>query len=160
MARKKRAESLTEYQKRRDFSVTPEPQGKPHAAERTNRFVVHKHSARSLHYDLRLEMDDHLRCWAIPKGPPLRAGIRRLAIPTENHPLEYLEFSGTIPSGEYGAGIVEIWDTGTFELDPRSKPQSELKLIFHGTRLKGPYVLIKTTLGDGSAWLCMKMKRK
>jgi bifunctional non-homologous end joining protein LigD len=157
MMRKKTEGSLTEYQKEHDFAPAPERRSRPQSVERMNRFVVHKHSARSAQYDLRLEMDDHLRCWAIPKGPPLRAGVRRLAIPTENHPLEYLAFEGTIPSG---AGLVEIWDTGTFKLDPRSALENELKLVFYGTRLKGLYALIKTTLGDGSAWLCIKLKQK
>ena len=156
---KKQSAPLASYRSRRDFSRTSEPRGEKLTHEQKNRFVVHKHAARSLHYDLRLEMHGVLRCWAVPKGPPLRSGVRRLAIPTEDHPVEYIDFVGTIPAGEYGAGTVEIWDHGTYELDPRSDLHKELKLFFHGSKLRGSYVLVKTLLGDGTAWLFMKMKK-
>lgn len=117
-------------------------------------FVVHKHAASHLHYDLRLEMDGVLKSWAIPKEPPLAAGVRRLAVQVEDHPLEYGTFEGTIPEGEYGAGKVEIWDKGTYELMDRKAD----KLIFdlHGERLKGAYVLVR--FKNVKNWLLFKKK--
>src|SRR5687767_1954987 len=107
MARKK----LTEYEKKRSFEKTPEPRGakKPKRTKR-NRFVVHEHHARRLHWDLRLERDGVLASWALPKGVPQDPKENRLAVHTEDHPLEYLEFEGEIPKGQYGAGRIEIWD--------------------------------------------------
>lgn len=104
-------------------------------------FVVQKHSASHLHWDFRLEMDNVLKSWAVPKEPPKESGIKRLAIQVEDHPLEYAKFSGTIPEGSYGAGKVEIWDSGKFEIIDK-KPN---KIIFtlHGKKMKGEYVILQ-----------------
>ena len=107
--------SLTEYQRKRDFRRTPEPKGTQPKKEETRRYVVHRHHATRLHWDVRLEMRGILASWAVPNGPPLEAGKRRLAVHTEDHPIEYLTFHGVIPDG-YGAGSMTIWDTGTYEL--------------------------------------------
>lgn len=118
------------------------------------RFVVHKHAARTLHYDLRLELDGTLRSWAVPKGPPEIAGVKRLAVAVDDHPLDYIDFEGTIPEGEYGAGRVEIWDKGTFDLDKRT--EKVIAVVFRGKLLKGDYRLIQT--GDKN-WLIFKTER-
>ncbi|AKB18614.1 MULTISPECIES: DNA polymerase ligase N-terminal domain-containing protein [unclassified Methanosarcina] len=149
---------LEEYAKKRDFKKTSEPpvneleksSGKPI-------FVVQRHDATNLHYDFRLEMDGVLKSWAVPKEPPKKAGIRRLAIQTEDHPLEYADFEGKIPEGEYGAGKVEIWDKGTFELLKRN--EKEITVTLEGEGLKGVYVLIRTNYGKkGKGWLFFKKK--
>lgn len=145
---------LEEYRKKRDFSITPEPKGE---VEQTglSRFVVQRHQATHLHFDFRLELDGVLKSWAVPKGPPEKPGVRRLAVQVEDHPVDYIDFQGTIPAG-YGAGEVEIWDKGTYDLHDRS----EDKLVFNlkGSRLTGEYALIRT--GDSRNWLLMKMGRR
>ena len=117
--------------------------------------MVQKHQASHLHYDFRLEMDGVLRSWAVPKGVPETAGIRRLAVRTEDHPMEYIAFTGTIPEGEYGAGTVEIWDSGTYVFEKREPDRLEFTL--NGEKLSGDYVLIHT---DGDNWLLLKRKKK
>src|SRR5713101_567275 len=107
--------SLTEYKKKRHFSKTPEPGPEKKRTKTGRLFVVQKHRATTLHYDFRLEVDGVLKSWAVPKGPPKTTKDRRLAVPTEDHPLSYINFEGTIPPGHYGAGKVEVWDTGTYE---------------------------------------------
>src|SRR2546429_7358084 len=109
------AGALKKYNQKRDFRSTPEPRGRIGRARREPRFVVQKHRASTLHYDFRLEADGVLKSWAVPKGPPRTAAERRLAVPTEDHPLSYIDFDGAIPAGEYGAGTVEGWDTGTYQ---------------------------------------------
>ncbi len=106
--------SLETYRRKRDFSRTPEPDGSLAPAP-GNRFVVQRHRATRLHYDFRLEIDGVLMSWAVPRGPSLRAGDRRMAARTEDHPLDYFDFEGVIPKGEYGGGDVVVWDWGTFE---------------------------------------------
>jgi len=147
---------LEEYEKKRHFEKTPEPftlgsyesVGKP-------TFVVQRHDARNLHYDFRLEMDGVLKSWAVPKQLPKEIGIKRLAIQTEDHPLSYADFEGEIPEGEYGAGKVEIWDKGTFELQKRE--EKEIVVTLHGEELKGNYILIRTKYGKGEkGWLFFK----
>ncbi len=145
---------LDEYRRKRKFGKTPEPAGEAGTGE-GNRFVVQKHQASHLHYDFRLEMAGVLKSWAVPKGVPETPGVRRLAVQTEDHPVDYIDFAGTIPEGEYGAGTVEIWDKGTYWLD--SKSDGELEFNLQGDRLKGDYVLVHT---DGKNWLLLKRKEK
>ena len=118
------------------------------------RFVVHKHKARRLHYDLRIQVGKNLRSFAIPKQPPLQAGIKRLAIDTGKREIAALNFEGIIPKGHYGAGTLKIWDKGTFEFE-KKKPK-EILFIFKGKKLKGRYNLIKTRFG----WLFIKSRKR
>ncbi len=144
---------LEEYQWKREFKETPEPKGKVEG-DGGNGFVVHKHQATHLHYDFRLEMEGVLKSWAVPKGVPVESGIRRLAVQVEDHPIEYLDFAGTIPEGEYGAGTVGIWDKGNFTLD--QKASNRLEFTLKGEKLSGDYVLIHT---EGKNWLLIKRKK-
>ncbi|MDO8506642.1 MAG: DNA ligase D [Candidatus Limnocylindria bacterium] len=145
--------SLTEYQRKRDFERTPEPKVKRPKATEVRRYVVHRHHATRLHWDVRLEMHGILASWAVPQGPPLEPGKRRLAVHTEDHPLEYLTFHGVIPDG-YGAGAMTIWDEGTYDLLKDSP--NEYKVRFHGTRLDGEWVLVQTKQNEGRDWLMIK----
>ncbi len=151
---------LEEYRKKRDFKETPEPApGNFKEAADKPIFVIQKHDASTLHYDFRLEIDGTLKSWAVPKEPPAKAGIKRLAIQTEDHPLEYAGFEGEIPEGHYGAGKVEIWDRGTFEL--KKFEEKEILFALEGERLRGDYVLIKTKFGkEGKGWLLFKKKEE
>lgn len=144
---------LEEYENKRHFKKTPEPPAiNSRKSSEKPIFVVQRHDARNLHYDFRLELDRVLKSWAVPKEPPKEAGIRRLAIETEDHPLGYADFEGEIPEGEYGAGTVEIWDKGTFELLKRE--EREIVVVLEGDKLKGIYVLIRTKYGKGEkGWL-------
>ena len=144
--------ALEAYQAKRHFGKTPEPKGKLEG-EGGNRFVVHRHQARQLHYDFRLEMDGVLKSWAVPKGAPTEPGVRRLAVQVEDHPVDYIDFAGRIPEGEYGAGTVEIWDKGEFEL--YKKAPDRLEFTLKGKKLSGDYVLIHT---GGKNWLFIKRK--
>lgn len=146
---------LDEYYKLRDFSKSPEPKGsvKPHAG---TIFVIHEHDASHLHYDLRLEMGGVLRSWAVPKEPPTKEGEKRLAIQTEDHPIEYADFEGTIPEGMYGAGTVRIWDKGEFVLE--SEKDKELLFELKGRKLNGRYAMIKTRFKGKDSWLFFKRK--
>ncbi len=151
---------LREYKKKRKFKKTSEPVGTLEE-ETKNRFVVQKHDASNLHYDLRLELTENisggdviLKSWAVPKGPPQKKGIKRLAIQTEDHPVDYIDFEGEIPEGEYGAGTVEIWDEGNFELLNRKKDLYDFKL--KGEKLKGNYVLVQPQSFKESQWLIFK----
>jgi DNA ligase D-like protein (predicted 3'-phosphoesterase) len=117
-------------------------------------FVVQRHQARHLHYDLRLEMDGVLKSWAVPKEPPLEPGVKRLAVEVEDHPLEYANFEGVIPEGMYGAGRVEIWDRGTYQLKHRSMDKIEFSL--NGEKMQGDYVLIRFKRNKN--WLLIKRK--
>ncbi|TMC30537.1 MAG: hypothetical protein E6J27_02645, partial [Chloroflexi bacterium] len=148
-----RSVSLTEYQRKRDFKRTPEPKGRQPKAVPSRRYVVHRHHATRLHWDVRLEMHGVLASWAVPQGPPLEGGKRRLAVHTEDHPLEYLTFHGVIPDG-YGAGTMTIWDEGTYDLLKDS--ESEYKVAFHGQRLEGEWVLVQTKQNEGRDWLMIK----
>jgi len=147
---------LEDYEKKRHFKKTPEPSASDfNKSSDKPIFVVQRHNARNLHYDFRLEMDGVLKSWAVPKEPPKEAGTRRLAIETEDHPLAYADFEGEIPAGEYGAGKVEIWDRGTFELLKRE--EREIVVTLDGEELKGDYVLIRTKYGKGEkGWLFFK----
>jgi bifunctional non-homologous end joining protein LigD len=154
--------SLEEYRRKRVFSKTPEPPDKP-SREEGNRFFIQRHSARRLHYDLRLEMDGVLKSWALPNGPTLDPAIKRLAVHVEDHPLDYGSFEGTIPSGNYGAGSVTLWDRGTYEwLGPKTPAQmwesGDLKLRFHGHKIVGEFALVRTNRAKGKDWLLIKKK--
>ncbi|MEM2940992.1 MAG: DNA polymerase ligase N-terminal domain-containing protein [Thermoproteota archaeon] len=119
-------------------------------------YVIQKHAATHLHYDLRLEMDGVLKSWAIPKEPEDKPGARRLAIQVEDHPLEYASFEGFIPEGQYGAGGVERWDFGNYELVKKTERSIEVEI--YGKRLKGRFILMKFEKAGGNAWLFFKKK--
>jgi bifunctional non-homologous end joining protein LigD len=163
-APKDAGQPLAAYRRKRDFAATPEPAGRQAAGKHRGpaRFVVHKHAARALHYDLRLEIGGVYASWAVPKGPSLDPAERRLAIHVEDHPLEYGEFEGTIPKGEYGGGTVMIWDRGTFT--PIGDAAAELaaghlKFVLDGTKLHGRFALVKMKPRPGQTqetWLLIK----
>src|SRR3954454_14939595 len=146
-------ERLKPYRKMRDFDRTPEPSGSERAAESKGglRFVVQRHRARRLHYDLRFEMSGTLASWAVPKGPTLDPKVRRMAVHVEDHPIEYFDFEGVIPAKQYGAGDVIVWDWGTWEpeaptLDGRkSVKEGELKFRLNGQKLKGRFTIVRTS---------------
>ncbi len=153
---------LEQYRHKRDFSATPEPSGEatPVATAAAPRFVVQRHRARRLHYDVRLEIDGVLVSWAVPRGPTLDPGVRRLAVHVEDHPLDYADFEGVIPHGEYGAGDVIVWDTGTYRLVKGDDALAELEagslhVEFDGTKLRGRVALVRTgrRTGEGPQWL-------
>src|SRR6266496_796599 len=148
---------LAEYKRKRDPRKTSEPFGN---AKRSKApiFVVQRHDARRLHYDFRLERDGALASWAVPKGVPLEPGQQHLAVHVEDHPLEYATFHGEIPKGEYGAGTVEIWDRGTYEL-VEEKPDGGLTVRLHGEKLDGTWTLVPAAL-DGSPknWLLLRKR--
>ncbi len=151
--------SLVEYQRKRDFSRTPEPSGTPQPTGQ-QRFVVQKHWARRLHYDFRLEMEGVLVSWAIPRGPTLNPAERRLAAHVEDHPIDYFDFEGLIPKGEYGGGTVMVWDWGTFGLEESTPGESlkrgEVKFRLEGQKLKGRYALVRTR--SEKDWLLIKKR--
>jgi len=156
--------SLKEYQKKREFAKTPEPKGKEISKSRGNRFVVQEHHARNLHYDFRLEIEDVLKSWAVPKGVPIEVGIKRLAIQVEDHPVDYINFEGEIPKGLYGAGKVIIWDKGTYQLAPEASnsaldalKKGKLEFILNGKKLQGKYALIRMKNREkNNLWLLFK----
>ena len=165
--------SLKDYRSKRDFRKTAEPKGSRTGAARKAclrhlkvkpSFVVHKHDASRLHYDLRLEMDGVLKSWAVPKGPSLNPRDKHLAVLVEDHPLEYKDFEGVIPAGEYGAGTVMIWDEGTYRVQGDEKAgealeRGELKIELRGKKLKGGWVLVRTRWrGEQKNWLLLKEK--
>ena len=144
--------SLTKYVKKRQFDSTTEPRGKV-SSDNGRIYVVQKHDASKLHYDLRLEINGVLWSWAVPKEPPTEAGIKRLAIQVDDHDLDYADFEGEIKEG-YGKGIVKIWDSGNYELIDRKKE----KIVFEaeGKKLKGEYVIIKFKKAGEKNWLLFK----
>jgi bifunctional non-homologous end joining protein LigD len=158
---------LNEYRKKRHFDATPEPPGASKARIKRNGsllYVVQKHMASHLHYDFRLEWHGVLLSWAVPKGPSLDPAVKRLAMQTENHPIEYANFEGVIPAGQYGAGTVMLWDKGTWQPDDAdvdsSLQKGEIKFTLQGKKLKGSWVLVRTR-GFGknparSTWLLIK----
>src|SRR5580658_9011210 len=156
-----RGKPLEEYARKRDFARTPEP--KPEAAgAATGEFVVQKHAARRLHYDLRLELDGVLKSWAVTRGPSLTLGEKRLAVRTEDHPIEYLDFEGNIPKGEYGGGSMIVWDRGRWfpEGDAqKGLAKGHLSLRLDGARLRGLWHLVRIRPRAGEKtepWLLMK----
>jgi bifunctional non-homologous end joining protein LigD len=161
---------LTEYRRKRDFTHTGEPEGGGRRKSSKLAYVIQKHAASRLHYDLRLELDGVMKSWAVPKGPSLDPSVKRLAIHVEDHPIEYNEFEGTIPEGEYGGGTVMVWDKGTYtasgdEGDPEEAlregyRKGDFKFVLAGKRLRGSWVLVRTRgWGDGTRqnqWLLIK----
>ncbi|UCE57443.1 MAG: 3'-phosphoesterase [Candidatus Bathyarchaeota archaeon] len=145
---------LEDYWKKRDFEKTKEPKGGDKKSA-GNMYVIQKHQARRLHYDLRLEMDGVLKSWALPKTPPAEKGVKRLAVQVEDHPIAYAGFEGTIPEGQYGAGTVEIWDKGQYILKER-RAQNKLVFEIMGKKLKGNYCLLRFK-GEKN-WLFFKKK--
>lgn len=146
--------SLKEYKEKREFSKTSEPEGKERKSKK-NIYVIQKHNASHLHYDLRLEFDGVLKSWAIPKIPPKLKGLKRLAVEVEDHPLDYANFEGIIPEGNYGAGKVEIWDKGNFELIEKNK--DTIVINIKGEKLNGEYCLVRTNFqGKKNNWLFFK----
>lgn len=159
--------SLKEYIRKRSFENTPEPEPKPVPRAKKSaapRFYVQRHDATRLHYDFRLEIDGTLKSWAVPKGPTLDPTPKRLAAMVEDHPLDYGNFEGNIPKGNYGAGSVMLWDRGTFELIGEEKADEQIKrgdLKFHleGEKLKGNFALVHMKgRGKGNEWLLLKKK--
>jgi bifunctional non-homologous end joining protein LigD len=171
-------EKLAGYRSKRDFTKTAEPKGgarksraKPKSDEKALEFVIQKHSASHLHYDLRLEVGGVMKSWAVPKGPSTDTSVRRLAMEVEDHPIEYNAFEGTIPKGEYGGGTVMLWDRGSYTADEKAEGESDeqamkrgyregkLSFTFHGDRLRGSYALVRTRGKGGddrSQWLLIK----
>jgi len=159
---------LSLYNKKRNFSNTPEPAGKTKAPASKLSFVVQRHKASRLHYDFRLEIDGVLKSWAVPKGPSLNPGDKRLAMMVEDHPYDYKDFAGTIPEGNYGAGIVEIWDRGQYtDLENSTKANAEknlraglkagnLKFRLFGKKLQGEFALVKLKGKEDNSWLLIK----
>jgi bifunctional non-homologous end joining protein LigD len=149
---------LAEYNRKRRFDVTPEPAGKVRrGAANAREFVIQKHRASRLHYDFRLEHDGVMLSWAVPKGPSLDPTIKRLAMETEDHPIEYNRFEGVIPEGEYGAGTVMIWDQGSWKPEvedvDRALAKGDLKFTLRGKKLTGSWVLVRTRPRQ---WLLIK----
>jgi DNA ligase D-like protein (predicted 3'-phosphoesterase) len=173
---KAKRNALTEYERKRDFSRTSEPSARPRRKgkrspkRRHPRFTIQKHAATSLHYDLRLEVDGVLASWAVPKGPSTNPADKRLAMRTEDHPMEYLEFEGVIPKGEYGAGPVIVWDRGVFEnISETSRGEKltleealekgDIKVFLLGEKIRGAYALVRTSdRGDREQWLLIKKR--
>jgi bifunctional non-homologous end joining protein LigD len=162
--------ALDAYRRKRDFRKTPEPDGHAHGSRGKPKpiLVVQKHAARRLHYDFRLEINGVLVSWAVPKGPSLNPSDRRLAIRTEDHPLEYADFEGVIPEGQYGAGTVMVWDKGTYEVEnglaiEQQLARGEIKVILHGKKLRGGFVSIQTVKrlaarAEQARWLLIKQR--
>jgi len=151
---------LDEYWKKRKFKKISEPKGEMKKTGQ-NRFVVQEHHATRLHHDFRLEIPASseggewvLKSWAVPKGVPIEKEIKRLAVQVEDHPVEYIDFEGTIPEGEYGAGTVKIWDSGYYELIKRTS--KEIEFTLKGKKLKGKYVLLYTGWKGKNSWLIFK----
>jgi bifunctional non-homologous end joining protein LigD len=163
-----KSKPLAEYKRKRDFTKTAEPEGKTtrrHSA-RALKFVIQKHAASRVHFDFRLELDGVMKSWAVPKGPSYDPAVRRLAMEVEDHPIEYNSFEGTIPKGEYGGGTVMLWDRGTYEPEAgggakalrEGYERGDLKIVLHGKRLRGGWVLVRMRRDEGgrAQWLLIK----
>ena len=161
----KESDKLEDYNKKRDFSSSPEPKGNiKNRSSNEPIYVIQKHDASNLHYDLRLESEGVLKSWAVPKGPSMDPSVKRLAIPTEDHPIEYADFEGVIPEAHYGAGTVILWDNGYYENTKenesfeKSLKEGHSTIRIHGKKLKGEFALIRTGKGKTPRWLFFKMK--
>jgi bifunctional non-homologous end joining protein LigD len=162
--------SLKRYNQKRDFTKTSEPAGKKYSGAKALRFVVQKHDASHLHYDLRLEMKGVMKSWAVPKGPSMNVGVKRLAMQVEDHPISYNTFEGHIPEGQYGGGDVIIWDKGTYESIETSKAREaqkeflaglkkgKLTFVLKGKKLKGEFHLFR--FKGEKAWMLVKKDDK
>ncbi|MDH6251155.1 bifunctional non-homologous end joining protein LigD [Chryseobacterium sp. H1D6B] len=162
--------ALKDYNEKRKFNETSEPKGKAKKSKDKLIFVIQRHAATRLHYDFRLEMEGVLKSWAVPKGPSLDPNDKRLAMMVEDHPYDYKDFEGNIPEGNYGAGQVEVWDSGTYEpLEENGSVSDEkellkelksgsLKFTLHGKKLKGEFALVKMKNSEENAWLLIKHK--
>lgn len=162
--------SLAKYNTKRNFKETTEPTGNTTSAgQESLSFVIQRHKASHLHYDFRLEMDGVLKSWAVPKGPSLNPQDKRLAMMVEDHPYDYKDFAGVIPEGNYGAGIVEIWDSGTYtsieekgnatddkKLLKAGLESGNLKFVLHGKKLKGSFALVRLKDSNSNSWLLIK----
>ncbi len=160
---------LREYLSKRDFDRTPEPEGGDRASsDEEPIFVIQEHDASSHHFDVRLQVGDALRSWAVPKGPSTDPSEKRLAVPTEDHPLEYAEFEGTIPEDAYGGGTVLLWDAGTYAnlgTDDEGEPvpvadqleDGHCTVWLRGEKIRGGYAFVRTDGGDDERWLMVKM---
>ena len=163
-----KGEKLAEYRRKRDFSRTAEPRGGRPKRAKQLAFVIQKHAASHLHFDLRLELDGVMKSWAVPKGPSVDPTVKRLAMEVEDHPIDYNTFEGTIPQGEYGGGTVMLWDRGSYRYggddpDPveglrRGYAKGDFKFVLEGKRLHGSWVLVRTRRGDSKRpqWLLIK----
>lgn len=165
--------SLEKYKQKRNFNETAEPEGKVLKAKKKElSFVIQRHKASRLHYDFRLELEGVLKSWAVPKGPSLNPVDKRLAMMVEDHPYDYKDFEGEIPEGNYGAGIVEIWDKGTYTtIDSAQAGKEEkmlleglksgnLKVLLKGKKLKGEFALVKLKKAEDNSWLLIKHRDK
>ena len=160
------SDPLKDYRDKRDFNQTPEPVGEKLPSAKKSVFVIQKHDARNLHYDLRLEHGGVLKSWAVPKGPSMDPMVKRLAVPTEDHPMGYLDFEGVIPKGNYGAGTVIVWDIGLYrnlkgdDVDlGRNLDEGHATIWLEGAKLRGGFALIRTKRGGKRPqWLFFKMK--
>lgn len=161
--------SLKEYNEKRDFKKTTEPQGGDTASGAEQRFVIQEHDASNLHYDFRLEVDGVLKSWAVPKGPSTDPSVKRKAIRTEDHPTDYIDFEGTIPEDQYGGGTVIVWDGGLYknlrsEKDDdqtsmtTSIEEGKIEVWLYGKKIRGGYALIQTGGKESDQWLLIKMK--
>jgi DNA ligase D-like protein (predicted 3'-phosphoesterase) len=161
--------SLIAYRKKRHFDKTKEPKGYLEKHEKEAVFVIQKHLSKRVHFDFRIQIKNTLKSWAVPKGLPKTSNVKRLAMLTEDHPLEYANFEGTIPQGEYGAGEVIIFDKGTFDNIKKDKQDKEIpmnkcfkngqiEIFLHGKKIQGAYALIR--FKDERSWLLIKMKKR
>src|SRR5215813_112451 len=160
--------TLEEYRKKRSFTETPEPVGRVRRSSRERIFVVQKHDASRLHYDFRLAVNGVLVSWAVPKGPSRNPAEKRLAIRTEDHPLEYADFEGVIPEGQYGAGTVMVWDKGAYKSEDDIPPAEQLargkiEMTLHGKKLRGGFTLVRlgkpsTDRSQRERWLLIKRR--
>jgi bifunctional non-homologous end joining protein LigD len=162
--------SLAVYRRKRNFRKTPEPRARAHRRGKDLIFVVQKHRASHLHHDFRLELDRVLKSWAVPKGPPTKSADKRLAVQVEDHPYAYKDFEGRIPEGEYGAGVVEKWDGGTYAAEATSNAaeseramraglrRGRMSFVLKGSKLRGRYSLVR--LKSPKQWLLIKKHAK